>query len=125
MLCLFTNINISYCYITIYGQQSRLEDNELSLRRSYKAGKSPWQTVDRVVEQCIDSTHQRIVAIIYIVLVWFPTVLWVGLIPLADRHQPDVGVEGEIGSVPLVIKPVASDNAYGTLGFLDILDYLS
>ena len=125
MLCLFTNINISYCYVTIYRQQSGLEDNELSLRRCYKAGKSPWQAIDRIVEQCIDSTHQRIVAIIYIVLVWFPTIGRSSFRCFTYSHQPNVGIKGKIGSISFIIEPIATDNADGTWRFFYIFNYLT
>ena len=84
-------------------KQACLEENELTLWRLQERGEAPRQSVTRVVKQCVDSTHQRIVSVKYVVLVWFPTVHGCCLVESAYRYHSYILVESNVGRVPLVV----------------------
>ncbi len=80
-----------------------------------------WQSATWFVEDSVNSADERIVTIIYIVLIRSPAVGYGSGVKSADLHHGDVLLEGDIGGVTAVVKPVRADDAQGVLVFLHIV----
>ena len=117
--------NVSHVHAVLYWEQSALLYYKLSFWQSHEVCEVRRQSAARLVEQCVDSTYQRVVAVIYVVLIRLPTVLRGGSVHAAYLHYFYVLLKGDIGRVSAVVEPVASYDAQCVVVFLDIVYYRS
>ena len=80
------------------------------------------QSASWLVEQRIDGADERIVTIIYIVLIGSPTVIGCCRVQFADLHHGNVLLKGDIGGVTAVVEPVGTDDAERVVVTLNIVD---
>ena len=122
---LLININIPYSYVTLNRQQTRLEDDKLPFGRGHKLRKSPRKPLIGVVEKGVNGAYQRIITVIYIILVRFPAVGRGAFVFSAYRHYTNMLLEGESGAISLVVEPIATNNADGIRSFLNVIHHFS